>query len=89
MSYRVEFAREAAKQLDALPRRMRERIVLALHGLATDPRSTPNGKALQGGGYRLRVGDYRVLYDLLDDRLIVLVLRVAHRREAYRRQPRA
>jgi len=41
-------------------------------------------KALQGGGYRLRVGDWRVIYDLRDDVLVVLVVRVAHRREAYR-----
>jgi mRNA interferase RelE/StbE len=39
---------------------------------------------LKGGGYRLRVGDYRVLYNLLSEKLIVLVVRVAHRKEAYR-----
>jgi mRNA interferase RelE/StbE len=45
----------------------------------------PNVKALEGGGFRLRVGDWRVLYDLRDDLLVVLVARVAHRRQVYRR----
>jgi mRNA interferase RelE/StbE len=44
----------------------------------------PNVKALKGGGFRLRVGDYRVLYALRDDLLVLLVVQIAHRREAYR-----
>jgi mRNA interferase RelE/StbE len=59
-----------------------------LRRVAADPYATPNVKARKGGGFRLRVGDWRVLYDLRDDLLVVLVARVArvaHRREAYRR----
>lgn len=52
--------------------------------LACDPYASPNLKALHGGGYRLRVGDWRVIYDLQDDVLVVLVLWVASRGKAYR-----
>jgi mRNA interferase RelE/StbE len=52
---------------------------------AADPYAAPNVEALKGGGFRLRVGNWRVLYDLRDDLLVVLVARVAHRREVYRR----
>ncbi|MGH6969655.1 MAG: type II toxin-antitoxin system RelE family toxin [Stellaceae bacterium] len=50
-----------------------------------DPYATRNVKALKGGGYRLRVGDYRVLYELKNDILVILVVRIANRREVYRR----
>lgn len=64
---------------------MQARILRSLDRLAADPRSAANVKALKGDArYRLRVGDWRVIYTLRDDVLVVLVLRVAHRREAYR-----
>jgi len=62
------------------------RIVTAIDRLAENPFL---GNALKGelrGLRRLRVGDYRVVYELRDDMLVVLVVRVAHRREAYRRR---
>jgi mRNA interferase RelE/StbE len=62
-----------------------QRILRSLHRLATDPRSASSVKALKGGDeYRLRVGDWRVVYTLHDDVLTVLVVRIAHRREVYR-----
>ncbi len=84
MAYRVEFERRAAKELDALAPQPRERIIKALHRLAAHPRDAANVEALEGGGYRLRVGDYRVLYAIRDDLLVVLVVNVGHRREVYR-----
>ncbi|MDX2142897.1 MAG: type II toxin-antitoxin system RelE/ParE family toxin [Rhodospirillaceae bacterium] len=84
MVYRVEFERRAAKELAALPAPARERILKALDRLADDPRASGNIKALHGGGYRLRVGDYRVLYVVKDDLLLVLVVKVGHRKDVYR-----
>ncbi len=63
---------------------MRGRIQRALLQLATNPRQSPNVKAMTDGNYRLRVGDWRVVYAIRDDMLVVLVLRVGHRREVYR-----
>lgn len=83
MTWRITFNPRAEAALDRLPDPTRRRIRAAIVRLARDPYSSPNVKALRGGGYRLRVGDWRVIYTLQDDVLVVLVLRVAHRREAY------
>jgi mRNA interferase RelE/StbE len=85
VTWRIVIARRAERELDEIDSRARVRIVRALDQLAVSPYRAANIKALKGGGYRLRVGDYRVLYELQNDALIVLVVRVAHRREAYRR----
>ncbi len=69
----------------ALDRPAQERILKSLAVLANDPRAARNVKALQGQpSYRLRVGDWRVIYTLRDEVLTVMVVRIAHRREAYR-----
>ena len=84
MSYSVRVKGSAAKELASLPRDARERLIGAIDGLGDEPLA---GSALKGGlrGLRrLRVGDYRIVYELLDDELVVLVVRVAHRRDAYR-----
>jgi mRNA interferase RelE/StbE len=77
----------ARKQMDRLPAPMQVRVRLAIRSLASDPR--PRGAAiLQGTGpdrvWRIRLGDYRVLYTIADDILVVLVISVGHRREIYR-----
>ncbi len=84
MAWRVEFERRAKRELDALGADIRKRIVRALDRLADDPRNAANVKVLHGGSYRLRVGDYRIIYALEDDLLIVLVVKVGHRRDVYR-----
>ena len=86
--YRIEFSHGAAKQLGVLPGKIQKRIANLIDSLVQDPR--PSGCVKLRGSediWRLRVGDYRVLYQLRDQEILVLVLRVAHRREAYKRQP--
>ncbi len=85
MAYRIEFTAAARRQLRRLAPEVRRRLAPAIDRLADDPR--PSGVVKLGGadlGYRLRVGDYRIVYELYDDRLVVLVIRVGHRREVYR-----
>lgn len=85
MKYRVELAPLARKQLAALDRPIRARVVDKLETLADNPR--PSGcKQLKGDDnlWRVRVGDYRVVFAIYDDVLLVLVARIAHRREVYR-----
>jgi mRNA interferase RelE/StbE len=85
MTYRIEFTRSSAKQLQSLPAKARERIQTKLLILADNPRSFDTIKLEnQGDLYRVRVGNYRIIYQIQDDELIVLVVKIAHRREAYR-----
>lgn len=85
MAYRVTYVASAAKALRKLDRQTARRILEALNALADDPRP-PGCIKLQGGEgeLRIRIGDCRVVYDVVDDELVVLILRVGHRREVYR-----
>ena len=85
MTYRVEFTRRANKQFQALPAQIKRRVLPKIESLAQDPR--PSGVVKLSGEentYRIRVGNYRVVYNIEDDRLQVLVFRVDHRRDVYR-----
>ena len=86
MSYRVELTAAAARQVRKLPRLARDRVLDAIEDLGDDPR--PHGaKKLVGEqtAWRIRIGDYRVVYDVFDSELTVTVVRAAHRREVYER----
>ncbi len=84
-TYQVTIERTALRALERIERRDRDRITDAIRGLATDPR--PAGcVALQGrAGYRIRVGSYRVVYEVDDGVRIVTVAKVGHRRDVYER----
>lgn len=84
MNYTVEILRRAQKQLSQIERIDRERIIEAVGGLADNPRP-PGCKKLSGRpAWRIRVGSYRVIYEIHDDRLLVLVITIGNRREVYR-----
>ena len=83
--YAVEFRRSADKDLRRLEPAVQRRVLRAAETLASNPR--PNGcRKLQGreNAFRIRVGDYRVIYTVDDVVLIVAIERVRHRREVYR-----
>lgn len=84
--YRVQIARRAVKTLAALPRREQQRIRAAVDLLADEPRP-PGCTALVGEPhtYRVRIADYRIVYEILDDVLLIHVVRIGHRRDVYRR----
>jgi mRNA interferase RelE/StbE len=85
-AYEVTIARRAVKALAALPRKEQQRIRAAIDLLADTPR--PPGCVAMAGeahAYRVRVGDYRIVYDVLDDRLVIQVVRIGHRRDVYRK----
>ena len=88
MRYAIRIKENAARELQRIPRPDRERLIAAIDRLAEDPFA---GSALKGelrGLRRIRVGDYRLLYEVRERDLVVLVLRAARRREAYRRRAR-
>ncbi len=85
MRYKVEILKDALKQLKKLSLELQERIKLKIDDLATEPR--PNGVLWLKGkenAYRIRVGDYRVIYDIFDDVLLVNVVEIGHRSKIYK-----
>jgi len=83
-SYSVFIKPSAVKELEAVPARDRQRIARRIQGLSDDPRP-PGAEKLSGlERYRLRQGNYRIIYAIEDDRLVVLVVRIGHRRDVYR-----
>lgn len=84
-AHTIEFTPRAEKDFRASPPEIRRRLAPKIDALKQNPR--PRGaKSLEGpdGVLRLRVGDYRILYQVQDDRLVVLLVKIGHRREIYR-----
>jgi mRNA interferase RelE/StbE len=85
MSYAVNIAPHALRQLRKLDAVARRRVQAAIDLLASDPRP-PAARQLVGGAgeWRVRTGDYRIVYDIRDKKLVILVVAVGHRRDVYR-----
>ena len=84
MTHSVSILRPAQKSLASLPLALQDRLIAAIRRLASNPRP-PGGKKLSGReAWRLRLGDYRVIYEINDEQLTVLIVDVGHHREIYR-----
>lgn len=83
MSYEVIFHRGALREFDKLPAAAQQRIGEVVDALAEDPRPQGAAKVAGADAYRIRVGDYRAVYAVKDDRLVVLVVKVGHRKDVY------
>ncbi|TGK15738.1 type II toxin-antitoxin system RelE family toxin [Leptospira stimsonii] len=81
--YSVLLSKSVTKQLDKLPDNIADSLIEAIEGLAKNPR--PQGfKKLKGrDGFRIRKGDYRIIYDIQDQRLIIEVIAIGHRKDIY------
>ena len=84
MIYRVTILRRAQKELGALAGDAYPRVRDAIGGLAQDPRPPGCLKLTGRDGWRIRIGDYRVVYEIDDSGRTVTVLHVGHRRDVYR-----
>lgn len=83
-SYVVEFTASAQKELNKLPKSTSARIAKAIYMLKDDPRKGSVRPMVGTKSWRLRVGDYRIIYDISDNKLIVLIIRIRHRRDVYK-----
>jgi mRNA interferase RelE/StbE len=83
-NYRLLIKPSAVKELEAIPTKDRRRLVTRLEGLAANPHPPGSEKLAGHDLYRVRQGNYRVLYSVHARELIVLVIKVGHRREVYR-----
>lgn len=87
MSYSLKIKSSAAKSLHRIARPDRDRLVEAIDRLRTTPHAGGVLKGEFSGLRRLRVGKYRIIYEVIERELIVLVVRVSHRRDVYRQPP--
>lgn len=86
MTFRIELAPGASRQVRKLDPSARRRVQAAVELLAQEPRPSGARKLVGGAGeWRVRTGDYRVVYEVHEDVLLVLVVAVGHRRDIYRR----
>lgn len=81
--YRIEVTRAAQRDLTALPKSVFKRVDAKIQSLAEDPH--PRGtKKLEDNLFRVRIGDYRIIYQVVSDTITIAIIRVRHRREVYR-----
>lgn len=80
----IQISRKASKELDKIPEPIFSNLRKKIESLSHNP-TPPNSKRLTNwAGYRLRVGDYRILYEVVNEKETVIIYRVAHRKDAYR-----
>ncbi len=84
-SYKLLITRSASKELEAVPTKDRRRIIARIRALEDHPRPAGVEKLSGDDKYRLRQGDFRILYEIQDRELIVTVVRIGNRRDVYRR----
>ena len=83
-SYKIEIKKSAAKEIENLPSVVLKRVVSHIQELVNDPRPLGCKKLSGDEKYRIRIGDYRILYEVEDEIVTVYVVKVAHRKEVYR-----
>lgn len=84
MTYEVEFTKSAQKELKKLNPDIRLRITKAIYALGNNPRKGSVRPMVGSKSWRLRVGEYRVIYDIAEQKLTILIIQVGHRRDIYR-----
>ncbi len=84
MTYKISILRKAQKQLAKIPTSDYKKIKQAILDLAKDPRPSGSKKLKGRQGWRIRQGNYRVIYEIQDDQLVIIVLDIGHRKDIYR-----
>ncbi|MBP9667764.1 type II toxin-antitoxin system RelE/ParE family toxin [Candidatus Saccharibacteria bacterium] len=82
--YKIQFSSDAKKCITRLPKKAQDRIVAAAVALELNPRPHNVKKLVGQQLWRIRVGDYRIVYEIHDKEIFIMVVRVAHRKDAYR-----
>ena len=86
MTFRIEFTRSAANALKAIPKTARKRIAKKIESLAEGP-PDPAKTKMKGNNpfHRVKAGDYCIIYEIQDEILLILILKIGHRKDVYRR----
>ena len=83
-NYRIVIKKSAAKEIEKIQNKDRIRIVEKIRSLSSDPRPSGSKKLSGQEKYRIRQGNYRILYQVIDDALVINVVKVGHRRDIYK-----
>ncbi len=83
-SYRIVIKKSAAKEIERIDRKDRIRIVEKIRSLASEPHPAGSKKLSGQEKYRIRQGNYRILYQVLNEELVIHVVKVGHRRDIYK-----
>ena len=84
MKYKIFIEKSALKNLSKIPLQDQSRVINSIQNLSKNPRPPGNKKLSGRNAWRIRVGNYRVIYEIHDDRLIILVISIDHRKDIYR-----
>ncbi len=84
MAYKISFTLQSQKDLSNLPKLLFKKIEAAIAKLVDNPRPHKSKKLTDRDGWRIRIGDYRVIYLIEDDNLIVIVVEIGQRKEVYK-----
>lgn len=84
VKYKIEFKKSAVKELNEFDSKVIKRIISKIKTLASNPRPEGCIKLTSEERYRIRIGNYRILYEIIDDLLIIYLVKVAHRKDAYK-----
>ena len=83
-NYRIVIKKSAAKEIEKIQKQGRIRIVEKIRSLSSDPHPSGSKKLSGKEKYRIRQGNYRILYQVIDDALVINVVKVGHRRDIYK-----
>ena len=83
VTFEVEFTPAARKEINKLDKSIRPRLFAAIEILRENPRPPTSIRLTNRSEYRIRVGDYRIVYEILDSKLVILVVRIGHRKSIY------
>lgn len=81
--YSIQFTKSAQKELSRIPKKDQLRIITWIQELSKDPRPVKSKKLTSEEKYRVRQGGYRILYQIKDEELIIVLVKIRHRKEAY------
>jgi mRNA interferase RelE/StbE len=84
LNYTILIERSAQKDLSKIPQHNRDSIISEIRNLSINPRPQGSKKLVNRDAWRIRVGDYRIIYEINDEKLIILVVALGHRKDIYR-----
>lgn len=82
-SYKIKLKKSASKEIEKLPKIVLKRVIEKIQSLGIEPRPSGCKKLSSDEKYRIRVGNYRILYTIEDDKLVIYVVKIGHRKDIY------